>query len=134
MKDLPQGYAGQTVSTEKFHNDYLTPLTADTHQNTVIFLQDKVSTLIFIDLDTICMWAALSEKVPSNMVSTLIFIDLDTICIWAALSEKVPSNMRKCTHSDHPAYAQTIIQGPVVQSVISLTSSLRVISLTVLAD
>ena len=30
-------------------------------------------------------------------------------------------------------YAQNIIQGPVVQSIISLTSSLRVISLTVLA-
>ena len=28
----------------------------------------------------------------------------------------------------------TILQGPVVQSVVSLTSSLRVISLTVLAD
>ena len=28
----------------------------------------------------------------------------------------------------------TLLQGPVVQSIISLTSSLRVISLTVLAD
>ena len=30
--------------------------------------------------------------------------------------------------------AESITQGPVVQSVVSLTSSLRVISLTVLAD
>ena len=30
--------------------------------------------------------------------------------------------------------AENIIQGPVVQSVVSLTSSLRVISLTILAD
>ena len=31
-------------------------------------------------------------------------------------------------------YRNHIIQGPVVQSVVSLTSSLRVISLTILAD
>ena len=36
--------------------------------------------------------------------------------------------------SDRPGNAQSTIQGPVVQSVVSLTSSLRVISLTVLAD
>ena len=34
----------------------------------------------------------------------------------------------------HSWYLLTIKQGPVVQSVVSLTSSLRVISLTVLAD
>ena len=33
-----------------------------------------------------------------------------------------------------PTYRQTKNQGPVVQSVVSLTTSLRVISLTVLAD
>ena len=35
---------------------------------------------------------------------------------------------------DKQAYANSVYQGPVVQSVVSLTSSLRVISLTVLAD
>ena len=34
----------------------------------------------------------------------------------------------------HSCFARVKIQGPVVQSVVSLTSSLRVISLTVLAD
>ena len=34
----------------------------------------------------------------------------------------------------HLTYISTKYQGPVVQSVVSLTSSLRVISLTVLAD
>ena len=34
----------------------------------------------------------------------------------------------------HPVRSQSIIQGPVVQSVVSLTSLLRVISSTVLAD
>ena len=37
-------------------------------------------------------------------------------------------------HSDNPVHAQNISLGPVVQSVASLMSSLRVISLTVLAD
>ena len=37
-------------------------------------------------------------------------------------------------HSPDPEHGQNIILGPVVQSVVSLTSSLRVISLTVLAD
>ena len=36
--------------------------------------------------------------------------------------------------NDDKNKAGTINQGPVVQSVVSLTSSLRVISLTVLAD
>ena len=36
--------------------------------------------------------------------------------------------------SNHPVHMQSTVQGPVVQSVVSLTSSLRVISLTVLAD
>ena len=51
--------------------------------------------------------------------------------------------MHKCADSDHPVHKQSIIWafalhlyilGPVVQSVVSLMSSLRVISLTVLAD
>ena len=49
-------------------------------------------------------------------------------------ANKVPLDMQKYTDSDHPAHVQKIILGPVVQSVVSLTSSLRVISLTVLAD
>ena len=39
-----------------------------------------------------------------------------------------------CSDSDHPAHAQVTIQGLVIQSVVSLTSSLRAISLTILAD
>ena len=35
---------------------------------------------------------------------------------------------------DKRGFQENIFQGPVVQSVVSLTSSLRVISLTVLAD
>ena len=35
---------------------------------------------------------------------------------------------------DHPAHAKSIIQGPVVQSIVSLMYSLRVISLTFLSD
>ena len=42
LKDLPQGYAGQTISAEKFQNDYMAPLTSDSNHNTVVFLQDKV--------------------------------------------------------------------------------------------
>ena len=43
--------------------------------------------------------------------------------------------MGRGNYSIHPVLAQLIAhQGPVVQSVISLTSSLRVILLTVLAD
>ena len=34
----------------------------------------------------------------------------------------------------HPTHAQILIQGPVVQSIVSLTRSLRVISLTILGD
>ena len=44
---------------------------------------------------------------------------------------------KKTTYLDTPFiwnYVTLNIQGPVVQSVVSLTSSLRVISLTVLAD
>ena len=40
----------------------------------------------------------------------------------------------ECTYSDHFVHAQSNIQDPVVQSFFSLTSPLRVISLTVLAD
>lgn len=43
LKDLPQSYAGHTVSTEKFSDEYLAPLTADNNHNTVVFLQDKLS-------------------------------------------------------------------------------------------
>ena len=39
-----------------------------------------------------------------------------------------------CIAPDRRGYPHYIFQGPVVQSVVSLTSSLRVISLTVLAD
>ena len=49
-------------------------------------------------------------------------------------AKKVPQTCPKCTDSDHSVHAQSIIQGPVVQSVVSLTGSLRVISLTVVAD
>ena len=37
-------------------------------------------------------------------------------------------------HTAHIVLDRWSVQGPVVQSVVSLTSSLRVISLTVLAD
>ena len=52
-----------------------------------------------------------------------------------------PCQVQKCfpactkgADSDHPVHVQSIILGPVVQSVVSLTSSLRVILLTVLVD
>ena len=44
-----------------------------------------------------------------------------------------PPLARTCGASDHIYHVDTVVQGPVVQSVVSLTSSLRVISLTVLA-
>ena len=40
----------------------------------------------------------------------------------------------KCADSYYPEHAQSIFQGPVVQSIVNLTSSLRAISITVLAD
>ena len=33
------------------------------------------------------------------------------VLIWAALSEKVPLNDSKCTDSDHPVHAQSIVWG-----------------------
>ena len=60
--------------------------------------------------------------------------------IWAASSEKVPLNRYKMCRvrpscACHQSLSSQFIHlGPVVQSVVSLTSSLRVISLTVLAD
>ena len=44
------------------------------------------------------------------------------------------AHMSKGMFSDVEAHICLFLQGPVVQSVVSLTSSLRVISLTVLAD
>ena len=52
------------------------------------------------------------------------------------------ANVWRCIYSDvvvhiyvlENIYFQIKIQGPVVQSIVSLTSSLRVISLTILAD
>ena len=43
--------------------------------------------------------------------------------------DQMPQN-----ESDQDLYCLSLIQGPVVQRVVSLTNSLRVISLTVLAD
>ena len=40
----------------------------------------------------------------------------------------------KCADSDHTVHAQSIIQGPVIQSIISLTSSLVVKMLTALVS
>ena len=54
--------------------------------------------------------------------------------ILGHVKQKSAFKRANCAYSDHPAYVQSIILGPVVQSVVSLTSSLRVISLTVLAD
>ena len=55
-------------------------------------------------------------------------------------TSNMPSNTyAKCVDSHHPVHALSIIwafalQGPVVQSVVSLMSLLRVISFIVLAD
>ena len=54
--------------------------------------------------------------------------------IWAVSSEKVSLNMCSMCRLRSSLHEQSIIQGQVVQSVISLTSSLRVISLTVIVD
>ena len=60
-------------------------------------------------------------------------------CVKIELLKCVPfyanSNQNRDKSEDvKEAYLMIILQGPVVQSVVSLTSSLRVISLTVLAD
>ena len=67
------------------------------------------------------------------------------MCIHAYISEKLVHGDHRLPHclskNIKPIFLRfgeiiytTTIQGPVVQSVVSLTSSLRVISLTVLAD
>lgn len=43
LGDLPQSYAGKSVNTDTFHNDFLKPLTAELGQHLVVFLQDKLS-------------------------------------------------------------------------------------------
>ena len=43
-------------------------------------------------------------------------------------------HVQKCLDSDNPAHAQSIIQGPVVQGIVSLTNSLVVKMLTVLVS
>ena len=48
--------------------------------------------------------------------------------------EQTVKMLTKCYEKDHGLYYVPLVQGPVVQSIVSLTSSLRVISLTVLAD
>ena len=60
--------------------------------------------------------------------STLYYVGLNDYTASFVVSPEY-AGMHCCRRIDHCK-----IQGPVVQSVVSLTSSLRVISLTVLAD
>ena len=61
-----------------------------------------------------------------------------TLNLWKFISEKSAKmnhvKFNLCQLVDHVCHTECSNQGPVVQSVVSLTSSLRVISLTVLAD
>ena len=66
-------------------------------------------------------------------------LQADLNLYWVLMSEGIFSGILTHIHSHHTwnimiTVFTLSIQGPVVQSVVSLTSSLRVISLTVLAD
>ena len=50
------------------------------------------------------------------------------------ISTQTKGSTNEWTETCRPKWPMLTLQGPVVQSVVSLTSSLRVISLTVLAD
>ncbi|KAL4226778.1 ATPase [Mactra antiquata] len=43
LSDLPQSYAGSTVSSDSFHENYLVPLSTGNGRSLVIFQQDKLS-------------------------------------------------------------------------------------------
>ena len=65
-----------------------------------------------------------SKKYKTEIRSTAVVIN----------AMKVNFSKTTCILNDDVCISGTNLQGPVVQSVVSLTSSLRVISLTVLAD
>ena len=54
--------------------------------------------------------------------------------LFSGKNKKSVINLSSAEFDQRVVKDKMVIQGPVVQSVVSLTSSLRVISLTVLAD
>ena len=74
--------------------------------------------------------------IPELSSSTFLFLET----FYKHYEKKVSISYVNRKFPDQPAYACSSIlvpfihQGPVVQSIVSLTSSLRVVSLTVLAD
>ena len=80
-----------------------------------------------------------------SIISTSVLLGVGTACLWTAEMAFITELARRYSSITDSKYSdnldrfsayflQYINQGPVVQSVVSLTSSLRVISLTVLAD
>ena len=68
------------------------------------------------------VWKGVGSRAPNNTPLPILIVRRDTIAKDAPKKNKNTSG------------SLSVQQGPVVQSVVSLTSSLRVISLTVLAD
>ena len=73
--------------------------------------------------------------IPLHNFSQIIFFFLkfSTNFIWAAPSKNVFKHAQNVDSDSSQVWAKSHL-GPVVQSIVSLTSSLRVISLTVLVD